>query len=469
MRSGALLEQFNRMGSARKSLIRKALDSATGTGEALIPEKLEEIITNTIVRLTPEMALVTPRYDAQKFHEFNRITALPAAGGAMGEGATTPTRNSTYQRDTVELKVIRRKGAVTNFLQDSSQNYIDAAAAEMENHLVAHVYDLIAYSLWGNQDADQYSYDGIEQMISTNRTNEASGGSVPSDLSFLDDMIDLNVEANGAMHRKAFLMSPKMQSKVSRLLTNVRLQQGGQDGLAQVEIRGGWRLAAYRNIPIIPSSAVRPKGTMGAITVTDAGAGGAITNDEYFFMVAPVTYNGEELASAENSVTTVGSDTITVSWSAYTGALYYKIYCGLTTGGSNLALVKVIPAFTYDASGTITGDRTDVTFSSDPDSTDPTTSTGETNTVPAHMASDVPLVATGGVAPENVILWDLDEYQGLGKMPYTNSAGSRFGGLVTIKPLAETDDFLPFLVKSYAALCPSFEQTSVIHRGLRVD
>ena len=469
MRTGALLEQFNRMGSVRKSLIRKALDSSTGEGQALVPEKLEEIITNTIVRLTPEMALVTPRFDSQKFHEFNRITSLPSAGGAMGEGATTPTRNSTYSRQSVEMKVIRRKGAVTNFLQDSASNYIDAAAAEMENHLVAHIYDLITYNLWGNANADPYTYSGLEYYISTNRTREGAGGTVPTDLSFLDDMIDANVEANGAMHRKAFLMSPKMQSKVSRLLTNVRLQQGGQDGMAQVEIQGGWRLAAYRNIPIIPTSAVRPRATMGTVTVASAGSGSAIADDEYFFRVAPVTYNGEELASAEVSETTTNADTITLSWTAHDGALFYKIYCGLTTGAANLNLVKVIPAFTYDATGTITGFREQVVFESNPDATDPTTSTGETNTVPSHMENDVPLEATGGVAPENVILWDLDEYQGLGKMPYTNSAGSRFGGLVTIKPLAETDDFLPFLVKSYAAICPSFEQTSVVHRGLRVE
>lgn len=63
-----LVRQFNKYAMENKSLIQKALTSATNVGEALIPEHLEEVITNTIVRLSPEIAMVTPRFDAQKFH-----------------------------------------------------------------------------------------------------------------------------------------------------------------------------------------------------------------------------------------------------------------------------------------------------------------------------------------------------------------------------------------------------------------
>ena len=456
--SKGLVRQFNTLQRENKSLIQKALTSATGVGEALIPEHLEEIITNTIVRLSPEIAMVTPRFDAQKFHEFNRLTALPAAGGAMGEGATTPTRNATYGRVSKQLKVIRRKGSVTNFLQDSSANYIDAAAAEMENHLQAHVYDLIAYMLYGNLNANAYVHDGLDYLIQTNRTNEVQGGVVPTTLSFLDNMIDENLERQGDAHRKAFVMSPKMLSKISQLLTNVRLVQGlSGAGLSTVEIPGGWRLAAYRDIPIIASSACRPKKTMGTITLASAGSGAAITDDEYFFRVSVVDWNGESMASAEDSESTTNADTITVSWTAEAGALFYKIYEGLATGV--LTLIRVIPASTYDGDGTITGNVTSIVFSADP---------AADTSAPTALQADIPLVATGGVPPEYVFFWDLDEFQGMGKYAYTNTAGSRFNGLVTMYPLAQTDDNLPFLVKTYAALIDSFEATSFIHRGLRV-
>ncbi len=454
-----LIRQFNKMSDARQSLIKKALTSATNVGEALTPQNLEKIITNTVVALSPEVAVLSPLFDKMKRHDFNRISALPAAGGAMGEAAVTPTRNGTFARDYVNLKVIRRKGAVTNFLQDSSAAYIDAAAAEMENHLLAHAYDLAYYTVFGNEDANSYEFDGLDKLIATNRTNEAVGGTVPTSLKFLDDMIDENIIRQGANHRKAFLMSAKMQSHISRLLTNVRVNQGlAGDGMNQIEINGGWRLMAYRDIPILPSRGMRPTGTMTTITPSAAGTG-SLSDGAYYFRVAPITYNGEQLASAEATITLSGggsTQAITLTFAAYPGALAYKIYASQTTGTE--VLVKMIPAYAYDGSGTIGSAVTTDVFKTLTPSDD----------VPTHMQSDKPLVATGGVAPEIVILWDLDEYQGLGKFPYTNSGASRMNGLVTVEPLARTDDDLPFLIKTYGALCPAFEATSAMHRGLRI-
>lgn len=463
-----LLSQFNRLGSVRKSLIRKALDSSTGVGEALVPEKLEAIITNTIVRLSPELAVIEPEYDAQKFHEFNRLTALPAAGGAQGEGAVTPTRNSTYSRQSVQLKVVRRKGSVTNFLQDASRNYIDAAAAEMENHLIQHVYDLNTYNLWGNANADVYSPSGLDTFITTERTQLASGSAVPTNLNILDEMIDANLRRQGTPHRKVFLMSPEMQSKFTQLLTSV----GSAGGLTrinrdassfdQVEIEGGFRVMTYRGIPIIPTSAMRPQVKMGTVTTGTATSGGTIAADEWFFQVAPVTVNGEEEASDEVSQVTTGTtSTVTLSWTAVSGAYYYKIYAGTATGITNLSPTRIIAATAYDGVGTIGAAVTGYTFTTTP-------TTADNSVTTSQNTNDNPYVAVSGVVPETIVLWDLDKYQGMGKLAYTNTGGSRFRGLVTMEPLAITDDFVPFLIKSYAALIDSWEATSVMRRGLRI-
>jgi hypothetical protein len=454
-----LIQQFNKFAGENKSLIQKALTSAVNVGEALVPQHLEEVITNTVVRLSPEMALLDPEFDNQKLHEFNRVLTLPAAGSAMGEAAVTPTRNSTYERASVTMKVIRRKGSVTNFLQDSSKKYIDAAAAEMENHLLAHAFDIATYCIYGNATANAYEHDGIDKLVVTNRINEAVGGSAVVSLSTLDNIIDRNLEKQGANHKKAFIMSPRMVSRISQLLTNVRMNQG----LGQVDIKGGWRLAAYRDIPIIASSAVRPTGTMTTVSTATATSGGTLPDSTtYYFRVAPVTYDGEQLASAEATQATGSggagnAHTITLSFTAYTGAIWYKVYMGTASG--SLTLKRIVTAFSYDGSGTLGAAITSIVI---------TAATAGTE-VPSGLQSDVPLVASGGVSPELVILWDLDKYQGLGKYAYTNTGGSRFQGLVTIEPLAKTDDDLPFLIKTYGALVPSYEATSVIHRGLRIE
>lgn len=469
-----LIEQYNALGSQRKTLIQKALTSQAGSGEALIPEKLEKIITNTVVRLSPEMAVIQPEFDNQKLHSFNRLMKLPRAGGFMGEGATTPTSQGSYERASVELKILRRKGTVTNFLQDTSKKYIDASTAEMENHLQAHVYDIINAIKFGNAGSNKYAFDGLDKLIKTNRVNEARGGTVPTDLAFLDDMIDANIRKNGAGHNKVLMMSPEMQSLVSRLLTNVRLMQGNAGTLGHVEINGGWRLATYRDIPILPVADMGGNTVKVGTVTADVTGTGSVPAGNYFVQVSAITLDGETLASEEVEAKATASSSIKLEWGAVENASYYKIYCGKTAGSEKL--VAVVPACTYDGTGTYVSDVTGVEITTDPTVKNPTlklVATGSfvdpaiTNSVTDAMANDYPLVATGGVAPETVMLWDLDKYQGLGKVPYTNAGGDKFGGLVTMTPLAITDDNIPFMVKSYLALCDAFEATSFMHRGLR--
>jgi hypothetical protein len=461
-----LIRQYNKYQQA-ETLIKKALTSATGVGEALIEQNLEREITNTIIRLSPELALVMAKKISGKLHEFNRLTSLPRTGGAMGEAGATTVSNSTTARSNVTLKVIRRKGEITNFLQDTSETFIDSAAYETENLLQQHVYDLINYILYGNESANVYEYSGLDYYISTNRlpATDREGDALTS-LATLDSMIDKSNRAGGGKHRRAFIMSPEMLSKVSQLLTNVRLNQGVIGGLTQVDIGGGWRLNAYRNIPIVESTAVAPTnagtniyGTVGSSTAT---TGGTVAADTYYLQIAAVTEEGEQLASSEiTQITTGATSTLTVTWGDVSNAYRYKIYSSDASGGDK-TLVRVVAADTYNASGTITGRATSYIFTTNPLVKD--------TTVPASMSSDVQFEqGTGQAVPEYVFLWDLDAIQGLGKFVYTNRGGAKFNGLVTIEQLARTDDNIPMLVKTYAALTPSFERTSVLYRGLRVS
>jgi len=475
------IQQFNKYASKNRSLIEKALTTATGVGGALIPENLEKIITDTVIRLSPELAMTLQKKISGKTHEFNRLLQRPSRGGAMGESSTTPTTNSKTARATVDLKIVKRKGKVTNFLIDTSEEYIDAAAYEMENHIQAHVLDLIYYLIWGNANANAYEYSGLEQFVTSKHVafSAAAGGAVPTDLNFLDTMLDWSNRKGGSRHTRAFLMSPEMLSKVSSLLTNVRLNQGLQGaGLTQVEIGGGWRLNAYRDIPIIETTSLSPIESLSStVTVaTNGSTGGSFSNGTYYFYVSPITYEGEQLPSAEKTVTLSGGTstqqikidldaphgTTDYEGNSYYNVLGYKIYYGTSSGLTNCTLLKQVSAFTYDAEGTPDGDNgvdTSIVILSATPGSD----------VPSHMQSDIPLSSSGGVNSESIILWDNDPIQGLGKLPFTNKPGDRFEGLVVTKPLAETDDFINFLIKSYLALTPAYEATSYWLRNIRAS
>lgn len=444
-----------------KALIHKALTTGTTSGGPLIAEHLDTVITNELVRLVPELAIPEYKYDPQKTHEFNRVTALPAAGSAMGESSTTPTRQSNMERADVVLKVMKRKGSVTGFLQASAEKEYDAESVETENHLQSFGNDMATYMIHGNAGADTYTFTGIDRFISTTRTIETWGGVVPTNLTPLDNMIDASNSKKGQSHRRAFIMSPQMLTKFSSLLTQVRDNRSAvREGTTTIEVNGGHRLQTFRDIPILESSQTRPVGTMTAITLAHAGAGSGIPDATRHFRVAPVTWDGEQEASPEVSDTSSSSDTITISFTAFPGALFYKVYESRTP--TQLTLKKVVSAFVYDGSGTITGATTSVVFSSDPTVADPTS-------VPTAMQADRPVISTGGIMPESVYLWDLHPHQGLGKMPYTNKDGNRMDGIATIIPLAKIDDTSDFLIKSYIALADAFEATSGVHKGLRVS
>jgi hypothetical protein len=63
-----LVSLFNKYetDNENQSLLRKSLNSAVGSGNALIPQSLEKEITNTLIRLSPEIAMILEANGAKK-------------------------------------------------------------------------------------------------------------------------------------------------------------------------------------------------------------------------------------------------------------------------------------------------------------------------------------------------------------------------------------------------------------------
>ena len=449
------------------SNINKALTSASGVGEALIPEKLEEAITQTILRLAPEVAMVLAKFLRTKKISFNRVTSIPAAGAAMGEISTTPTTSSATDRVEVEMKKFKRKGQVSDFLQETAADYIDSLAFETENQIQAFAYDLQICLVYGNPIADEYTYGGLDYFIATHRENLATASQVQTSLLVLDRMITKNTRLQGASHRKAFLISPELLSQLSSLWTVVRDTRGAKrEGTAGVLVDGGYVLETYRHVPFIETTSTRPtyqEGTstehMGAIALGSTGTGSVLGAGTYHIRVAPINRDGEQIAStAGSNIVITNQDQIQITFTAVPNTYYYKVYLS-STGSGDEVLVSVRSAFTYDANGTQTGVVSQINL----DQVTPDTS------APVHMQSDIPLDrdGTSGEPMEILILWDLDEVQGLGRYRYTNSGGSQLENLIGVELLSRVDDRTDFLMKHYGALANSLEKTSYMVRGIR--
>jgi hypothetical protein len=446
-------------------LVKKALTSASNSGGALVPESLRQAITDTAIKLSPEFALISSEQATGKTHEFNQLTSRGNIGGSMGENAVTPQTNSTYTRATVDLKVTRRKGLVTDFEQEAAAKFTDALQLEINSQIEQQVYNLNLLNLYGNELANTYQYGGWNRRISTNRyqTGFSSGApTVPGSLRVLDAMIDASNRNGGGRHRRAFIMSPEMHSLFSSLLTNVRNVQGAVNGATQINIGGGWVLDAYRNIPIVESSFVPGSlsSTMGTVTAATGGTtGGTFADGTYYFRVDAITANGPTMASAESSVTLSGGGStqkITLSFTAVTDAIGYRVYYSATTGLTGMTMIDWVAANAYDSDGTIGAAVTSISI----------LSATPTANVPTAVQADKPLTAVSSVKGEEIYLIDFDSVQGMGSFALLNK-GSAGNGLISMKPVYPSDAGLPFLLYTHGSIVPAFEGTSVVSRGWR--
>jgi hypothetical protein len=87
---------------------------------------------------------------------------------------------------------------------------------------------------------------------------------------------------------------------------------------------------------------------------TTSSTGGTFAAGAYFWVVTGVSANGESMASNEVTATLVDSGTQVLSWTAMSGAVSYKVYRGVVSGGEN-ALVATVssPTVTYTDTGAV--------------------------------------------------------------------------------------------------------------------
>jgi len=69
------------------------------------------------------------------------------------------------------------------------------------------------------------------------------------------------------------------------------------------------------------------------VTATGSGTGGTLAAATYYYKVTAVNAQGETVGSSEVNATTTGTtSSVSIAWTAVTGATSYKIYKGTTTG-----------------------------------------------------------------------------------------------------------------------------------------
>lgn len=416
-------------------ILKKALQTSS-TASVLLPEDLNPMLHEMLLKLSPMYSLIPKVQSSGKTHEWNQRTAVPSAW-FEGELSEQNTGVSTYARKSTQLKIMRMWGGVSGFMQSVSEMFVDALSTEIQGSMEG-LNNILEWSLLHANSADSYQFDGLESYIladTTARKSVATGGNVVDvdavvSLDVLDSMIDaVNAQRGVESDRKVFLMSNKLQSKISGLQTRI------QRNVTAVEFESGFRAETYRGIPILPTAYTTPLYTTTSPAVSAAAAaGGSLTANTYYYQIASVTADGEQIAGTVGSGTTATTNLkLDLTWTADANAKLYKIYRGTTTGSDNLSLIAVIAAKTYDSAGNVSGNVAAWT--------DDGTATA--------ITSQKPLSLVSSVVEENIWLVNLSDARGFKMLGKVSPLGERTQDMFNFVPLATRKSAFEYMIEGF--------------------
>jgi len=215
--------------------IKKTLDYAT-YGSILEQEDVSKILQDLILRNNPIRANLPRKPGSGKDEIVVRRTAEGAASWVNDTEEIGDT-NSTYERKSFEFKTVMTRGKITRKMQAVGKSLWDLEAAEIEAALEVIKKEEENKLIWGDKTTFPKQFDGLHIQIPSGQTVDLSAN--PLTLSAMDEAID---KCYG---------NPDMIicSKRTRKELNALLQQY-QRFNDVVEVKGGFKLQSYNNIPI---------------------------------------------------------------------------------------------------------------------------------------------------------------------------------------------------------------------------
>jgi len=416
------------------SELKKALLTST-SGSALIPEDLDSVLHEELLKLQPLAEILDVIQAEGKTHEYNVRSSHPQG---WFEGETTPMnqQSSTYTRATVQLKIARIWGGVTGFGQAVTEAYINALETEIMGTLEG-MADVMEYGLmWGTADdigftGDAYQYTGvIPRVFKYAPANVIDAGGDKVALTDLDAAIAKVTFRRTRNDPRLWLMGVQMKQVVDGLQTKVQIP------LTQVELADGKiAMSAYDYIPILESDYIVPASTSSSPSdLADAiAAGGSLADGDYDYKISSVTVYGEQVASAASGGVTAGAgnNTANLTWTADANAKLYMIW-RQDGGTGEYYLLDIIAAKTYDGAGTVNGT---VAAYSDAGALTPST------TIKCLNAGE-----------QNILLLNYGRDRGASFVGMVDDMGQPTGKLLNYVELARTKDSYDFFLKTYHTL-----------------
>ena len=233
--------------------INKTLDIAAA-GDTLYQEEVDKILQDLVEHNNPLRQNLPRKQGSGQAWIVVRRTA--AASGAFVNDTEEPDEDqSDYTRVPFAFRTILVRGKVTRKLQAQGKTLVDIEAEEINSALEV-LRDTEENAIfYGDNSDNAKAYDGLKVLIPAGQTIDlgTNGGVVTLDE--LDQAYDLAIG------------NPDMiaASKRSRRQMNGLLQQF-QRFVDVVEVKGGFRLMSYNNVPIFYSAQISDAETKGNVS-----------------------------------------------------------------------------------------------------------------------------------------------------------------------------------------------------------
>ena len=234
------------MGKNWQNEIKRSLDYA-GTGGVLIQPEVDKIIAEIIEYKNPLRQNIPRKQRNSDSWLLNRRSA--AAANTVAQWVTDIAEpdidRSEQSRITFQFRTLLARGKVTRFAQDAGRSYKDVLSEEIETRSRA-FRDMEETAMFYGAVAN-LEPDGLNVLITGNQ-RIAQGTTLGGDaftLGALDETLDACAGAPDII----------VTSKSGRRVINAALQ-GIQRFVNTTEVKGGFRVMAYDDIPVYASTNV---------------------------------------------------------------------------------------------------------------------------------------------------------------------------------------------------------------------
>jgi len=303
----------------------------------------------------------TPQYLFNKRTNFPKTRAVVEAPPTSGTGSVAAS-SSSYSQIGYAIKHWQNQLDLAKFSIQVARVNGDLLQLELDAASKSYCWWEEAINYYGSAGATANTWrpqwDGVDLLMSA--ANKITVNGAPT-IAMLDSMYDSVKKVYGQSlggTNFAFVLSPELHSAVNRLFVQYERWMGkatiyprddrGQLGAPVTDnknyIDGGLEVDTYRGVPFIESSFITSLGTMGNLTVTDAGTtGSSLANSQYGYIMEAISDMGVTVASAEGTVTPTAGHNVTVSWTTPTitdadgntrDILEYRLYRTAAGGAS---------------------------------------------------------------------------------------------------------------------------------------